>query len=100
MLTFPKDPEEDYPIAVEFALQLPSNTSISTCILSAIDTESGDDATADVLEDTDGLVQGTQVVLVPMAGEDEHDYIVKLALTLLPTGDLVERLRMQVRDGL
>lgn len=51
-----KEPTEAYPFALNYQGVLLGADTVDTCTLSAIEEESGDDATGDVLDDTDAEI--------------------------------------------
>lgn len=99
--SFPKQPgSEQYLIAVEFDGLLPTGASLSSGTVSAINTSTGLDATADVLDSTTATIVGTQAQAFVKGGVHGYDYKITFVVLLTPGSPvptLEEDITMMVR---
>lgn len=101
METFSKQPAEEYIIAIEFLGLLPTGASIVSGTLSAINTSTGLDVTADVLQSTIAVIDDTQAQAYIKGGLHGFDYKITARVSLTPgspTPILEEDILMQVRS--
>lgn len=90
MLTFLKQPTETVTHAFSYVAALPIDaTSLSSATLSAIDLDTGADATSDVLSSTTGEISTLKVLFTVTGGEDGNNYKITIS-TALNNGDTIE----------
>lgn len=97
--TFEKQPNEQYPIAIEYSGKLPTGTNISSGVWSAIDTSTGADASATVLVDTEATISGTQSRCVVKSGVSGKTYKLTCLITLNDGSKLEDDINMAVLDS-
>lgn len=94
-----KQPNEQYPIAVEYSGKLPATTDLSSGTWSAIDTSTGADATATVLVSSSATISGTQARGVVKGGISGKTYKLTLLVTLTDGSKLEDDINMAVVDS-
>ena len=100
---FIKDPAETFRIAVNFETLLAvyqvldPAAELSSCTLSARDSDTGDDTTDDVLDDTTGTING-DLAISPffIAGANGEVHIIQFLATLTNGEILKESIQMMV----
>lgn len=93
---FVKQPAENYPVAFNYAGQLPVGTSIASGVLSAIDLSTGDDASDVVLASTTPIIGGTLVSARVQAGTSGIEYQLTFRVTLNDSSVLEDDMVMKV----
>ena len=94
-----KQPSEIFTFDVSFDGELPSSTSLETASVTAIDLTDGSDASEDVLQDTNGVVIGSSVILVGVkGGEHGKDYKITIKAPLSPSGLVEQDFILEVRE--
>lgn len=94
--SFTKQPAETYKIAIEFADRLPFSATLASVVWSAIETSTGNSATATVIEDVAGEISGTQARVIVKAGTSGKAYKLTALVTLDDDSILEEDLIMAV----
>lgn len=94
---FLKQPNESYPIAIEFAGQLPAGASLVSGTVSAARLNTGATDNS-VLATTTLTISGTQARVKVQAGEDGVDYRLTALVTLSTSDVLEEDVLMKVRN--
>lgn len=91
-----KQPNEKYPVTIDFANWLTVGETISMKNVSAIDLATGQDATSSVIESS--AIDGTQVRILCKAGTDRHDYEVTVRITTSAGNIYEEEVTMRVTE--
>ena len=101
MLSFEKQPSEQYPISLIFGSSgKPAGTVISTAIVKAEDDSNGNLVSGSILVSTTGIVNsdGNKVTVTVKGGVKNKKYKITFVVTL-NTGDILEEeLIMLVRE--
>ncbi len=100
--SFSKQPNENYPIAVEYVDQLPFGATILSSTLSAVvyneETETEGASTPSVLQSTSGTPVGTQVRARVQAGTTGVTYKISFVTTLSDGSVLEDDIIMRVAN--
>ncbi len=93
---FIKQPSEIYPIAFNYAGQLPGGVTISSGTLSARNASTGADASALVLDSTAAAIDGVNVVARVKSGVAGIDYQLNFLVYLSDASVLEDNMVMRV----
>ena len=98
MNEFSKNPDETYPIGVDYTGKAPSGASLISGLWSAWDITTDVDATSDVIDDSAGVVSGSIVKVRVEAGSLGHVYRLGVTATF-NTGDVLhDSVYMSIRQ--
>ena len=97
--TFAKQPEEQYPIEVDFSAsgKLPSGTSVASGTVKAED-DAGADVSTTVLVSTTATVASNKAKVSVKGGTDSKGYKIIFTVTLSDGSKLQEEVYMRVKE--
>src|SRR5882724_1442269 len=93
---FVKQPSETYPIAFNYAGQIPAGATISSGTVSAVNASTGDDASALVLDSTTATIDDVNVVARVKSGVAGIDYQLNFLVYLSESSVLEDNMVMRV----
>lgn len=98
MATLIKQSSEIFPVAFDFAGQMPEGAALASGAVAALDLTTGIDVTGTFLQSPVATIQGTLAMFRVQLGTDGHRYKVTCLVTLTTADILEEDLFVEVRN--